>query len=116
VAALVVGVLTMHATLVLCPPHPAGGDPSAVSTPNQTATVLTGEHDEGNDCGTHHALAACMAILGVGLLLAALRLLCRLLVATTPRIRAVLEVPAAASRAPPRQTANRLADLCVSRR
>lgn len=116
VAALVVGVLTMHATPVLCPPHPAGGRPAAPSTHDQAAIVLTGGIDEGKDCGTHHALAACLAILGVGLLLVALRLLRRVPVVAAPRTRAVRAVSAAASRAPPRPTVDRLADLCVSRR
>jgi hypothetical protein len=115
VAALVVGVLTMHATPVLCPHDPGGAHLPAASTHERAATVVT-DHDDDEHCGTHHALAACLAILGVGLLLVALRLLRRVQGPATTRARAVQAVCAAASRAPPRPTTDRLAELCVSRR
>jgi hypothetical protein len=116
IAALVVGVLTMHATPIICPPDSADGHLSAGPAHGHSATVLTGEYNEGAECGGHHALAACLAILGVGLLVVALRLVCRVPGAVTSRTRAVLAVAAAAARAPPRPSTDLLAELCVSRR
>ena len=116
VAALVVGVLTMHATPVLCPGDPAGGTAPAAVTHGHAATVPVAEQDQGEDCGAHHALAACLAILGVGILMVALRLLRHLApLAAAPGRRAVSAVAASVARPPPR-TSLRLAQLCVSRR
>src|SRR5688572_12053079 len=116
VAALIVGVLTMHATPVLCPADPAAGTVPVAVTHDHGATVSAVVYDKGEDCGIHHALAACLAILGVGILIVALRLLLRQapLAAAWGR-RAVSAVAANVARPPPR-TSLRLAQLCVSRR
>lgn len=116
VAALVVGVLAMHATPVLCPGDPAGSTAPAAVTHDHAATVPVAEQDRGADCGAHHALAACLAILGGGILMVALRLLLRQVsLAAAPGRRAVSAVASSDARPPPR-TSLRLAQLCVSRR
>lgn len=115
VAAVVVGVVTMHATPVLCPAEPARDHASVGASQHDAGTVLVDEQ-QGGDCGMQHALAACLAILGAGLLLLAARLLRLLANLAAPDRRAAGSVAAIPARAPPPTTAVRLAQLCVSRR
>ncbi|MGD9527443.1 MAG: DUF6153 family protein [Pseudonocardia sp.] len=114
VVAVVLGVLTMHATPVLCAP-PAGGSHAAATTHGHEADAAAG-HDQGTECGGHHALAACLAILAMGMLLVALRLLGWLSPGSWRAARVLLLGPVVGSRAPPRTSSTRLAELCVSRR
>lgn len=115
VVALVVGVLAMHATPVLCSPAPDNAHAAVTSHMHPGDNAGAG-HDKDTDCGSHHALAACLAILVLGLLLAALRLLGWLSPESWRGGWALLLGPAVGSRAPPRATSVRLAELCVSRR
>jgi hypothetical protein len=115
VVALVLGVLTMHATPVLCSPASDDGHVMAMSHPYAGAGAAIG-HSQDPDCGSHHALAACLAILAMGLLLAALSVLGRLAPDSWRARQTTLLGPVVGSRAPPRVTSVRLAELCVSRR
>lgn len=115
VVALALGVLTMHATPVLCPPASEGSHAAAAAHGHADVDAAAG-HDRGADCSSHHALAACLAILVAGLLLAALRLLGRLSPGSWRAAPALLLGPVVGSRAPPRAMSVRLAELCVSRR
>jgi hypothetical protein len=115
VVALVLGVLTMHATPVLCSSTSAGSHAAAMTHGHSEVDAAAG-HDKDADCGDHHALAACLAILVMGVLLAALRLLGWLSPGSWRAWQTLLLGPIVGSRAPPRATSVRLAQLCVSRR
>lgn len=115
VVAVVLGVLTMHATPVLCAP-PEGGSHAAATTHGHAGPDPAVGHDQGTECGGHHALAACLAILAMGMLLVALRLLGWLSPGSWRAARVLLLGPVVGSRAPPPASSTRLAELCVSRR
>ncbi|MGD9529000.1 DUF6153 family protein [Pseudonocardia sp.] len=115
VVAVVLGVLTMHATPVLCAPASDDGHVVATSHPHAGAGAAIG-HGQDPDCGSHHALAACLAILAMGMLLLALRLLGWMSPGPWRAARVLLLGPVVGSRAPPRASSTRLAELCVSRR
>ena len=113
--ALVVGVLTMHATPEMCG---SSDPPSAVSVavPTEPAHVPAADHGDGHDCSNHHLLTVCLAILIAAVLLAAAPWRLRILVGATQdgprrttgrRLRTGLSPPPAAVR---------LTELCVSRR
>lgn len=123
--ALVLGVLAMHAVPALRGADPAG-DSMSMSAPSGTALAdaVPGSaqpagdqpgHGLGSDM--HHVLAACLAILGAGVLLVAavaVFLALRRQADGTARVRVVATVVAVAPRPPPAH-AVRLAQLCVLR-
>jgi len=118
VAALVVGVLSMHATPVPCD-APAAHPTRMISldAPGADAGHTPTAHGSGSEgCGGHHILAMCLAILITAVLLITVRTMWRRVAAVAAGGgRAPLRA-AVACRAPPPRTAVRLAHLCVSRR
>lgn len=117
VAALVVGVLAMHATPDLC-----GSTPGPATVATGSADVAAGHahaavagDDSDGECGTHHVLSVCLAILLAALLISIARRFRGPAPVPSDRPRKVISGPFHAERAPPR-TAVRLAQLCVSRR
>lgn len=124
-AVLVLGVLAMHAV-----PAPRAADPSQDSMPMSApsspalAPALPGpaqpaadQPGHRPDSDLHHVLAACLAVLGAGVLLAAAAavfLALRRQEDGTARVRVVPTVVAVAPRPPPAH-AVRLAQLCVLR-
>jgi hypothetical protein len=116
VVALVLGVLTMHATPVLCSPASDEGHVTAVSHSHADSGAVASGPDQGADCASHHMLAACLVILAMGLMLAALRLLGWLSRDSRPAAQAGVSGPVVGSRVPVPEAPARLAELCVSRR
>jgi hypothetical protein len=119
VATVVAGVLTMHAMPVVCSAASDGGHSvhmSAQMSPHGSGppAVVGPEHDRGTDCGDGHALAACLAVLVLGLILAGLRLAGRSVPGSWFREAAHPRPTVVGSRAPPPVTSVRLAQLCVS--
>lgn len=115
VAALVVGVLAMHATPEVCSTSGPGTTVTASAHTPAGDPHATAGHDSGDGC-SNHLLTLCLAILIAATLLAAVvRRFRPPVIAPHDRPHRVVVSTFPTDRSPPR-TAVRLAQLCVSRR